>query len=198
MSQDYRVGPKPEWVVETQVADNGPMHNDGEVSQLLIDLQRHVSKETKYVKRALKFLNNQGVQSYSEISLDFDPNYQYVVFHEVYLQRGEEKIDKLKTDKINALQRESSMESQIYDGRLTLSMPLSDVRPGDILVYSYSCVGVNPLYGEEFFGLFDFNFSVGMQHISYRLMVPPRQDCFFRYFNGAPEPEEPSKENETL
>jgi hypothetical protein len=62
----------------------------------------------------------------------------------------------------------------LYDGSLTAISILEDVRKGDVLEYSYSIKGVNPIFRGRFASFMDVQFSVPIYNLLYRLIM--RQD----------------------
>lgn len=188
-SQSHSFGAKPSWIEDHEYDAASVMESDGEVAQLLYDYQRNILEKSTYIRRAIRFLNNSGVQSYSDVSIGYDPSYQNLVIHEVYLIRDGQRIDKKETDRVSVIQRESSMEAMIYDGHLTWNISLSDVRPYDLLIYSFTLEGVNPLYRDEFFGSMEFNYSVGIHQLNRRVIADPNSNIRFNYINNGPKPQ---------
>jgi hypothetical protein len=98
-------------------------------------------------------VNNVGVQNASEINISFDPAYETISFHFIRIIRNGEIINKYKEKEIKVIQREDNLESKIYDGSLTAYLSLSDIRLGDIIEYSYTIKGRNPIFNNKYFFL---------------------------------------------
>jgi len=102
--------------------------------------------------------------------VDYDPTYQRVILHSLIIHRGNRLIDKTKSAKIDLLRRESGLEEQMYDGELTANIIIDDVRVGDIVEYSYTLIGTNPIYR----GVFNYDrgvqWSIPVHHQSIRVL----------------------------
>lgn len=142
----------PAWVVEKEVTvpKNIPKDDiDNGVYYLHADNQIKVDEGEKtvfYSRFAELVVNREGLEAVSQINLDYDPTYQNIALHSLLIHRGVQRIDKTKTAKITLLQRESGLEEQMYDGHLTANIIVDDVRVGDIIEYSYTRTGTNPIY----------------------------------------------------
>ncbi len=142
----------PAWVVEkvSNVANDIPVDDiDNGVYYLLADKQIKVDEGKKivyYSHFAELVINQEGLEEVSQINLDYDPSYQKIILNSLFIRRGDQRIDKIKTAKISLFQRESGLEEQLYDGHLTANIIVDDVRVGDIIEYSYTRIGANPIY----------------------------------------------------
>jgi len=156
------IEPVPKWVVFRQLSDvdNIPVNEiSNGVFYRLLDKQIHVSDSgyrTLYSRYNESIVNQTGVKSSSQINLEFDPTYQKLVLNTLFLTRDGQRIDKLKTAKISLLNSENELDSQIYHGYLTMNILVDDVREGDILDYSFTRFGVNPIYE----GIFSYSYSL--------------------------------------
>lgn len=165
----------PSWVTITSVDYNqSNLDNDAEDGYVDMDFEMQVSVflQTKYFKKAIKILTESGVENSSEVSVDFDPSYQKLVFHSLKIIRNNQSIDKLKTAKFKTVQQEKELDKHLYDGSLTAISFLEDVRAGDVIEYSYSLKGFNPIFNGKYFGLYDVQYSVPVYKLLYKLCVP--------------------------
>jgi transglutaminase-like putative cysteine protease len=126
----------------------------------------------EYFRDVRKVLTTSGVQNASEISIDFDPSYERLVIHDVVLIRDGKRIDELTREEVRIIEKESESEDRIYDGQLTALLFLKDVRAGDVIDYSWSLEGSNPLLGGRYAGEFDFSATVPTRLIRHRLLWP--------------------------
>ena len=114
-----------------------------------------------------------GLPIASQIEAEFDPSYQTLTMHRLELVRGATRINKLDAKKIQLLQRERQLEQRMYDGRVTLSVVLEDVRVGDEIEYSYSIAGLNPVFDGKFVELVWMMAQRGaIDHYRVRLLAP--------------------------
>ncbi|MFK8028962.1 MAG: DUF3857 domain-containing protein [Gammaproteobacteria bacterium] len=119
----------------------------------LLDEQIKVDKDgSKAVyKRYIETITNQtGVEASCQINISFDPLYQKLVLNSLDVVRNGKRMDRLSEAKISVFSRETELDKQIYNGRLTLNILLDDVQVGDTLDYSYTRLGSNPVYKNLF------------------------------------------------
>src|SRR5574337_1160160 len=135
-------------------------------------MQVSVSSQTKYFKKAIKILSEAGVENSSEISIDFDPSYQKLFLHSLKIIRNGQTIDKLQLAKFKVVQQEKDLDKHLYNGSLTAVSFLEDIRKGDIIEYSYSIKGFNPIFNGKYFGLYDVQYSVPIYNLLYKLIIP--------------------------
>ncbi|MEN8125867.1 MAG: DUF3857 domain-containing protein [Bacteroidota bacterium] len=163
----------PDWVLK-KTYDTEPEINYNEISQgvllLMDDRQINVDKEHQFTHRAIKILDNIGIQEASSINITFDPTFEKIYFHEIMIFRDGIKINKLELSKFNVIQRELNAESHVYDGSLSAIMNLSDIRKGDIIEISYSRIGANPIHQGAFSNMFYLNDFEPVGKISLRIL----------------------------
>ncbi|MEI8326655.1 MAG: DUF3857 domain-containing protein [Betaproteobacteria bacterium] len=70
--------------------------------------------------------------------------------HKLDVWRNGARVDRLDRKKVNLLQRETQLERQMVDGRLTASMVLDDIRVGDRVQFAYTLSGANPVFEGQF------------------------------------------------
>lgn len=143
---------------------------EGGVYYILTDKQIRVlegSPPTFFSHYAEMVVNQQGLENLSQINIEYDPSYESLVFNSLYIHRDGKLINKLPGAKISVIQRETNLENQLYDGRLTANIILEDVRVGDIVEYSYTRDGANPVYNNIFaYGRpVEWSVPVHQQHI---------------------------------
>lgn len=167
--------PAPSWITETSINYNqSDLDYDAEDGYVDLDyeMQVSVSSQTKYFKKAIKILSEAGVENSSEISIDFDPSYQKLIFHTLKIIRNHQTIDKLQSSKFKVVQQEKDLDLHLYDGSLTAVSFLEDIRTGDVIEYSYSIQGFNPIFNGRYFGLYDVQYSVPIYNLLYKLVTP--------------------------
>lgn len=173
----YAIAPVPAWVADTEV-DYAATPPDEQVSDgvyyLLLDRQVEVGEGTQafYLRLAVKVLNEQGISEVSQLSFDFDPSYEALTIHTLQVRRNADVNDHLQRDNITLLQREEELEYQIYDGTQTASVILEDVRVGDVVEYSFTVSGANPVFDGMYSGSVSTEWSVPVHRFRHRLLWP--------------------------
>lgn len=148
----YLVEQIPAWVSPVNVVSNPTEASQASISILLNDEQIKLDKVKKvHFTHMLKQINaSAGLSVASQIQVEFDPSYQELVLHKLEIVRDAKRLDKFDARRIQLLQREKQLEARLYDGRVTASIVLEDVRVGDQIEYSYSVRGSNPVFDSKF------------------------------------------------
>ncbi len=188
-SQKPIQGPTPKWV--TEVAYDTTVNNDDDAAYyyLLSDKQFNAILDAYYAHIIVKVLNTEGISELSDLTFEFDPAYEKFVFHKIEVLRDGEVIDKLDLNQIQTVQRESNLERKLYDGRLTSIVNLLDIREGDILEYSYSISGSNPVYKGDYGNILNLQYGLPFGKIYYRILTEKSNPPLFQYRNNASKPE---------
>ena len=149
----FLVEKAPAWIVPVAEDHNiglskAPMH------YALIDRQLRLepSGSNSYLHIVRVVDDAAGLATAAQIEAVFDPNYQTLVLHKFEIIRDGKRIDKLDRKKVQLLQRETQLEARMYDGSVTASIVLDDVRVGDRIEYSYSIRGDNPVFDGQLVG----------------------------------------------
>lgn len=155
------------------------------IYDILNDHQISVADETHYFRTVRKVLSPSGVQNASELALDFDPSFEKLVIHEITIVRGDARIDALAPDEIRVIEKEDDADNRIYDGERTALLFLKDVRPGDVIDYSWSLVGANPILNGRYTDEYDLSSGVPAARIRHRLLWP--QGAPLQWRGGQPK-----------
>ena len=125
------------------------------VQVLLVDRQTRVdaASATHYAHFVRQINDSAGLQNGAQITIEFDPSYQNLAWHQLTVVRGNQRIDKLDRKLVKVLHRETQLEQQVVDGRMTASIVLDDLRVGDKVEWAASLVGSNPVFGGRFVDL---------------------------------------------
>lgn len=171
----FEVRRAPAWIDSVTVDVRAATRNvRSGIDGLLEDHQVRVAGANvdEYFRRVRRVVTPAGVQNASELSIDFDPSYQRLVLHDVVLIRNDKPINELARDEVRIIEKESDAKDSIYDGQLTALLFLKDVRPGDVLDYSWSLEGSNPLLGGRYADEFDFGARVPTRLMRHRVVWP--------------------------
>lgn len=186
------IAPAPSWVVQYTPEDTTAIDNSSVSSGYYYKYysrQENIALKQTYRRSVIQLLTSEGVQEMSDVSIGFDPAYQKLVFHSITLIRNGKRIRKLKRGIIRVIQREVNMERYLYDGSLTAVVNLTDVRIGDIIDYSYTLTGENPVFQGRYGKKIYLQYAVPMEYCFCRLIIPNHRKIQFGFNNGATQPE---------
>ena len=173
----FAVAPQPSWVQRIEVPETFEVPL-GQVSggsyYLLADRQLRYagSGAENFAHFAVKALDASGVESLANLEIVFDPTYERLTIHKVAVLRAGKWLDKLETASVRTLQREQDLEYRLFDGAVTVSIVLDDVRVGDIVAHAFTVTGSNPVFGDARFGRMDLQWSSPVHRQYARLVVP--------------------------
>ena len=183
-------------IFQQYLSDNSYIHqiiNDSQIGYFEDDFINYIS-----VGRNLADIED--VEYYSNLTFTFDPEYEEILIHEIKVFRDGKWFDKLNDAKVDILQREEELNKLVYDGQHTLSLILYDVRVGDLLNYSYSRKGRNPVF-KSYFGRQEYINSraeIYHSHILAAFDEKNHQNLDIRYFNENEKLTKEQLENYTL
>src|SRR5262245_19499392 len=181
----FSKGPQPAWAkpVPVDVPEHAPVAQiRGGIYHLLSDRQVRVSGAVRelYAHFARQVLNEAGLENASQISIEYDPGYQQLVLNQVQVRRGGVWQDRLAGARIQLLQREPELESQVYDGTVSAVVFVHDLRVGDVLDYAFTLRGSNPVLGGRYYDSFFTEWSVPLHVMRMRLLWPRGRPLFVR------------------
>jgi transglutaminase-like putative cysteine protease len=141
------IGPVPDWVLPAVEVEQRQPESNGGVATLRLDLQtrRTGGQRWHFVRVAYQITAEVGIRELGQQKFNFVPPHEKLVFHSLEVTREGEVRSELKPGFAEVLQREASLESQIYSGARTALVVLPDLRVGDVLAVEYSVVGANPV-----------------------------------------------------
>ena len=173
----YHIAPPAPWVKPMAALTAAPIPaapvTEG-FETLLIDRQEAVRgpRVERFMHAAYRLLNEEAVQQYSQIELVADSSYEHLVLHTVRVTRNGRTRDQLQASRIRVVQRESQIDSKIFEGSLSVIVVLEDVRRGDVVDYSYTRLGGNPVFAGHYMSTFVLQETVPLHHVAFRLLWP--------------------------
>ena len=150
--------------------------------------QVSLEQQSVFYRRAKKILTEAGIQNCSEISVSFDPSYQQLVFNSIKIIRQDQIINQLNLSKMKTIQQEKELKRHLYDGSLSSVLFLEDVRKGDIIEYSYTLKGFNPIFKRKYADIYDLDYRVPVGSLYYKLIVPIGRQVTIKNNNTDIEP----------
>ncbi|WP_427450163.1 DUF3857 domain-containing protein [Litorimonas sp. WD9-15] len=186
-----KIAPPPDWV---ELQDSPPGEFEAasrlKIAYRLTSFQKRVGKteQERYRHFIMDLLTTGAVEDNGTISIGFDPGYQSIIFHHIHVVRDGIVSDRLDFDDFEIFRTETDRDKLIYNGRLTLSLSLTDLRAGDKLDYSYTVSGKNPGLGEGFFQSQIQEYASPEQRIHSILRVEDGLPVYTKLHLGAVEP----------
>jgi len=171
----FTIAPPASWVdIQKDVPVAGPAaaHTDENTRVILVDDQVNVAQSEHYHRMIKEVLTASGVQDEGQVNLDFDPSYQQLTIHDVFIRRGTNILERLDKDKIRVIQQERDLDMNIYNGEVSAVLFLEDLRVGDRIEYSYTVRGDNPIFGGRYIHDFYIQWSVPVGYERFRLLWP--------------------------
>jgi len=171
---DFEIAPPGRWVAPLPV-EAGEISPDegaaGDVEYLLIDAQVHVAGSVEHHRHvAMRVRTPSGVERAAELRVDFDPAYQRLLLHGAWVLRSGRRISALRAQLVRVIQREADLDRRLFDGTRTAVLYLPDVRVGDVVEYSYTIVGENPVLGAHFAEVVPLAYGVPVNRLRQRVL----------------------------
>ncbi len=157
---------------------------------VLISRQRfHENDDEHYYSRFVAKINDiSSAEDASQLSISFDPSYERMVFHHITVVRDGVRQDRLDMKAVNIFQKEDDAERLIFNGSVTASVILRDIRPGDILDYAYTISGKNPVFFGHIADRVRLNYGVPVGKYYASFDVPEDRSYQVAGYGGAPQP----------
>lgn len=183
----YRIAPAASWVevqpmpkqaVVSEDASNGTRH-------LLLEKQINYSLKERqcYQRLVQRISHNAGLEKASKIEIDFFSDYQTLRLHNVTLIRNGKEIEKLNSKNISLLRKEKELEKELLTGEQTVLIVVDDTRVGDIIDYSYTVSGSNPIFNGRISEIFPLGWPVPVDKVYNRLVVSSDKYIEIKEFN---------------
>lgn len=181
----------PDWVeiVDVKIVNNINKHEiNGGIYYLLIDNQYNTIERHKYIHFASKAITEEALVEVSQIEFSYDPSYETAHLHFVKIYRDNKVIDKTSSVKLKILKEESQRKFGILNGNETIYINLSDIRKGDIVEYSFSVIGKNPIMKDYFNIDIYLSYSVPIEKIHQRVIFSKNIQPSISYNNCTVKP----------
>lgn len=184
--QNYQISPPASWIEVSDYDLNSAQspQNVSDTRYILYDRQTNaLDGISRYYHLALQVLNETSVEENGQHFFNFAPSYENLTFHQFNIIRDGKKINQLNPDQIKILHRETEAEGLMYTGELTASFILEDLRPGDIVDYSYTVTGQNPALKNNFYEYIDIQWATPLEYLSYALLWPKDEALYINKAN---------------
>lgn len=194
----WQVAPEPVWVkpVEVTIPTDIPTRDlQNGIFHLLSDYQIRTAPTSFYYHIARLLVDATGVQNGSRIQIALDPEYEKLTLHRLNILRDGQILDRLDGVEVRELTREPGLESHVLNGRVTFVIDVKDTRAGDVLDYSFSVSGENPVYAGHFGNTWFIGGDEPIAEQRLRVVIPEGRTLRFRSF-GLDEPRDMTATND--
>jgi hypothetical protein len=171
---EYQIAKQESWVTEVNISNAN--ESDKGTYWLLSDIQAYLSrnKASRFYHYAGKANESNGIKDISEFQVSFSPDYQKLDINNITKHRNGKTVDVTRDADIRLVQREQEYSSSIYNGSVTAMVLIPDIQVGDIVEYSYTVHGRNPIFDNKLFTGFSLNWSVPVA-VNHLRLVADRQ-----------------------
>ncbi|NQD69827.1 DUF3857 domain-containing protein [Sphingobacterium shayense] len=177
----------PDWVRQTSKQPKTPNLEDISDGYYFerIEYQVNLADQTRFYRDVKVLTENAGAENAGQVNITFDPQYQALIMHELFVIRDGKRMDRLDLGKFELMASETELSRSIYNGTYAAYMLLADLRKDDKIVISYSLRGFNPVFGNRFADTYFLQGyePFGLLHVNY--VVPKSRKLTFKSFKGA-------------
>ncbi|MCP5155575.1 MAG: DUF3857 domain-containing protein [Ectothiorhodospiraceae bacterium] len=167
---EWSVAPPPPWRIPRDIDWRFRAPADAAVAWLLVDEQHHVASQACARRWVRQLLSISAVQALAQVELEFEPDSQRLVVHELVVWRLDPDGTWRKRAPVDAAafllrQREQQLEQQMLNGRVSLVALLEDVRVGDVVDLAWTIEPRERLPGLAFTTYFAFAWRVPVARV---------------------------------
>ncbi|MCG6865140.1 MAG: DUF3857 domain-containing transglutaminase family protein [Thiogranum sp.] len=186
----FSVTPLPDWVDWAALPQRSDQRPGQAVAYRLVDRQVNITRsgDTQFSRLVTQPLTEAGLRQAAVIEINFNPAFQELAIHKLSLLRDGQTIDKLRPEQVHLIQREEDFDNNLYDGVITATIIVDDVRLKDSVDLAYSIKGRNPVFGDKYFSAFAMGWSVSIDLARLRVSAPAHRKLYTRSFNAQLEP----------
>ena len=167
--------PTADWIQNVDIPDSSSeksVSETGGLRYLLAETQVNLSSQERFTHVAFQILSAKGLEENSQISIDFDPFYESITLNSLRIHREKSVFDRLPDQQISVIQREKNLEHLEYNERKTGQIILENIQIGDIIEYSYTRKGANPVFESHYADAFATELSIPIDRLRYRIVLP--------------------------
>lgn len=173
---------EPSWLQAVSTPTSTPQAAVSGQRYLLVDRQNYIdsSQVQRFSRFVIQITSTEGLEKASQLAFDFDPSYETLTIHKVQVWRNGKALDRLEPNELRVFQREANLERFLYSGTRTAYLILPDIRVGDVLEYSYTIQGNNPVMAGRYSEMLAMDWDIPIARNSLRLLVAPSRALFFQ------------------
>ncbi len=151
-AQNYSFEKVPEWVTNIDIPLESSVSKYDILSGYyftLADFQLNLDEEAIFKHEVINVSSYSGITNASQLSVKYDTNYQKLKIHNLYIWRRGKKIDRTGDLSLEIINNEQKLHQGIYTGQIVAYDILNDIRKDDLIDFSYTIVGANPIFDDE-------------------------------------------------
>lgn len=184
----YQIDKTPSWIkkIAPPPQPQSSLSAAGPTQVLLSDNQVNLTgqKPVSYVHQRIVVQERAGLEQVSTIKISFNPSFETLTLHELAIFRDGQRIDRLKTARIDVAQRERRLEEGVYDDDVEAIIALTDIRVGDQVEYAYSLAGDNPVFAGKYSRFFGLAGEQPVAKLSVRIQYPASRKLFHTLYRS--------------
>ena len=184
-------GPPADWVKPFKPQSGAPLADDGAIQVLLQDTQCRFSGGGTdcFTHLEYKALTATGLAAIGTFKASWDPDTGSATIHRLQIRRGDQVIDALDGGKsMTVLRRETNLERQTLDGRLTATQQIDGVQVGDIIDMEVTTHHRDPALNGVSELTLDLLSTIPAAHMHTRLLWPDSAPAQWRVTAGLDTP----------
>ena len=173
--------PAPQWVQSVAAPTSSKQSPVNGQRYLLIDRQLNLDAQqvSRYFRNVIEISTTEGLEQASQLSFEFNPGFETLQIHQIRVLRQGQSLNRLEPQELRIFQREPDLEHYLYSGTKTAYLILPDIRVGDVLEYSYSILGNNPVMGNKFSDQVQLNWDMPVAMNSVRVLIHPGRALYY-------------------
>ncbi|MBE0648890.1 MAG: DUF3857 domain-containing protein [Bacteroidales bacterium] len=182
-AQTYVFEKIPDWVKNVEIPDESTVSRYDIVSGYyltLADYQLNLEEEALFSHEVINVSSYSGITNASQLSINYDTNYQKLKIHHLYIWRKGKKIDRTNDLSLEILNNEQNLDQGIYRGQITAYDILNDIRKDDLIDFAYTLTGDNPIFDGEKYLLIPLQMMNPMDLLSLCIMYPTDKNYTYK------------------
>ncbi len=189
----WSLAPPPAWRLPREIDWSFRPPADEALAWLLLDEQHHVASQTIARRWVRQLLSIAAVQALAQVELEFEPDAQCLIVHELVIWRLEadgawRKRTPVAASDFLLRQREQQLEQQVLNGRVSLVALLEDVRVGDVVDLAWTIEPRERLPGLAFTTYFPFAWRAPLAQVFFTLHLADEAPVRWRLHPGGDGP----------
>ncbi|GEM_PF-2313490 len=153
LKETYSIQPIPSWVTQQEIPKNIGQDGNYGVSYYLLERQLDFGTESQdYFRLVYSIDQKEALAENSQVIIDYNPSFQKLEVHHINVIRNGKVVNRITLNDITVAQSEDTEESLMLTGKATASTQIKGLQVNDIVDFSYTIKGQNPVFeGKTFF-----------------------------------------------